>query len=340
MNGHDHNSDCGKKSGKLLFVKYSALGDIALATAAASCIKAHLPRLSLFWLASKPYDELLRDQPFVDGVLSWDRSRDPRAFLGLIKKIREMKFDYLVDMQWVQRSAIISALSGAKRRLGFFKGHKFPYYDWTPGESWRYENPILERQAAILEGLGISDGLFYPPRLCAGGEGAAHLDLSVPKPRLAALIGASKPVKRWPVENWVSFLRMMIDRGWSAILVGHGRKEEELSSIIADGLPKSCVANLVGALSLKEMAALFSRVQLAVGGDTGPLYLALAVGVPSLGLFGPTKSETHFPRLPYALSLSVPCPRSGCNDWACPKADCLSAISPHEAFAALQKIGL
>jgi len=328
-------------NGKLLFVKYSALGDIALATAAASCIKAHFPSLSLFWLAAKPYDELLSGQPFVDEVLPWDRSRDPRAFFGLLRRVRGLCFDWLVDMQWVQRSALLSALSGAKRRLGFFKGHRFPYYDWTP-ENWRYEDPILERQSAMLEGLGISDGLSYSPRLCVSGEEsrAAEPALNVPEPRCAALIGASKPVKRWPAQNWVSFLRMMISRGWSALLVGHGREEEGLARKIALQLPESRTANLVGALDLKEMAALFSRVQLAVGGDTGPLYLAIAAGVPSVGLFGPTNPKTHFPDLTFTASLSAPCPRSGCNDWNCPNADCLSAILPHEVFEAVQKLGL
>jgi len=327
--------------GKLLFVKYSALGDIALATAAASCIKAHFPSLSLFWLASKPYNELLSGQPFVDEVLPWDRSRDPQAFFSLVRRVRSLRFDWLIDMQWVQRSALLSALSGARCRLGFFKGHKFPYYDWTP-ENWHYEDPILERQSAILEGLGISDGLSYPPRLRVsdGGSRTLRLALSVPEPRCAAIIGASKPVKRWPAESWVSFLRMMTDRGWSSILVGHGPEEEEMAREIALQLPEGRTANLVGALDLQGMAALFSRVQLAVGGDTGPLYLAMAAGVPSVGLFGPTNPYTHFPDLTFTASLSAPCPRSGCGNWNCPNADCLSAISPREVLEAIQKLGL
>ena len=80
----------GKGEGeKILFIRYSALGDILLATPYARALKEKYPKCRLTWLAACPYEQILEGQPYIDRVLQWDRGQDNTAFFRLIGEIRK-----------------------------------------------------------------------------------------------------------------------------------------------------------------------------------------------------------------------------------------------------------
>jgi heptosyltransferase-1 len=92
--------------------------------------------------------------------------------------------------------------------------------------------------------------------------------------------------------------------------------------------------NLVGDLEILETSAVASLCDAVLGGDTGLLHIANSVGVPSVGLFGPT--------LPEQVGLAgldkcfiSPCKETGCQWWDCPKKECLGLIDPKRVSEAL-----
>ena len=89
----------GKKGEKLLFIRYSALGDVVRGIPLAATIKETLPNIPLTWLLVHPYEELVKDQPYVDDVLVWDRSRGLKGFIDVILRVRASGFTHLLSFQ-------------------------------------------------------------------------------------------------------------------------------------------------------------------------------------------------------------------------------------------------
>ena len=117
----------GKTGEKLLFIRYSALGDIVRAMPIVATIKEIVPSLHISWLLVHPYEELVKDQPYVDDVLVWDRSRGLKGFIDVILRVRASGFTHLLSFQGTDRSAIIALFSGIKNRAGRHDWASFVY---------------------------------------------------------------------------------------------------------------------------------------------------------------------------------------------------------------------
>jgi hypothetical protein len=138
---------------------------------------------------------------------------------------------------------------------------------------------------------------------------------------LALLPGAGDASKRWSLPQWRSLLRAWkrCAPGGHAWVLGSAEDQVRGQALAqaADGVHSLC-----GSLTLGQSAALLARCDLAVGGDTGPLHLAAAVGTRGLGLFGPTYPAESGPLLRGGLCLQA---SSGCMD-DLPAAAALSAV--------------
>jgi ADP-heptose:LPS heptosyltransferase len=105
--------------------------------------------------------------------------------------------------------------------------------------------------------------------------------------------GATMAVKRWPVERFAAIGHELAVRRSAQILVLGGPGDEERAEAITQAVPGAvCVA---GRTRLGETAAMLRRCRLLISGDTGPLHMAVALGVPTVGLFGPTNPGKYGP---------------------------------------------
>jgi ADP-heptose:LPS heptosyltransferase len=144
--------------------------------------------------------------------------------------------------------------------------------------------------------------------------------------------------KRWSIANFIEIIRFLtIELGVQVVLVG-GHEDVEDSLIIKSMVPE--VISAVGMLKLAETAALLKRCCLFIGNDSGPLHLAAALEVPTIGLFGPTDPRQFYPYQPpkhtfiYKRLSCSPCYRFGGGIWQylprCSKAYCMEAITVQE----------
>ena len=320
----------GKKGEKLLFIRYSALGDVVRGIPLAATIKETLPNIPLTWLLVHPYQELVKDQPYVDDVLVWDRSRGLKGFIDVILRVRASGFTHLLSFQGTDRSAIIALFSGIKNRAG--------RHDWA---SFVYNLPREDISQMLGRPVKVDEHRLYyviSSKLVAFRD---DLLKNAPLPRVACVIGASKEIKRWPLCHWADLINMIASSGGSAILLGHGREEEDMASAIRGSLLKEAKKNtfdLVGRLRLDEMAAIIDGCDAVIGGDTGPMHLALALKKPAIGLFGPTLPEqVGLSELDAKVIADREC--VGCQNWDCDK-DCLSGIHPENVFGSLLKLSV
>ncbi len=257
---------------RLLFVRFSSLGDVLLALRKAKALKTKFPGLNLTWLSQVEYEGLLRTQSYVDDVLAWDIRKGRLTIIPLIRQVRNRNFRFLYSVHHNDRSALVSAFSGIPARVGYHKNLQFAY-DYSLVEASKAWHLDESRDGA--------SALEVPET----GRSGVRQKLPCGMNRvLFCAIGASKKFKRWPARSWSVFLSEASRMGLKPVLVGEGAEEERMAGEIISTCPFD-VVDMVGKLSLEEVAALASLSELAIGGDTGPIHLARMTGIPCIGLF-------------------------------------------------------
>lgn len=312
------------KRKEVLFLRFSSLGDIIFANYTAMRVKEKHPDFRLTWLVDSLYAGIVRAQPWVDAVIEWDRKNTGnRGYLELLRKVRRMGFDILVDMHGSDRSSLFSLLSGIKER--YCPIHRFPFthtnFDFSDLMDTSCE--MSEYRSYLCAPRGVSDGWRVPD------DGRKKLGLA---------IGASAPVKRWPIRRWIEFCRLASEAGYGTYLMGSGEDEARAAREICEGAKSPLVTDMVGRTSIEGSIALVSEMDAVISGDTGLMHIARALGKPVAGLFGP-----NFPGAGtmYMESLGscffCGCPEKGCEKLECSRL-CLEDIGASEVFAAAKRL--
>lgn len=148
--------------------------------------------------------------------------------------------------------------------------------------------------------------------------------------------GAGAPVKRWPAQRWIAVGRQLVAGGLQVVLTG-GPDERELVEMIRQGIGEGAVS-LAARTTLPVLAEVLRGARLVIGPDAGPLHLAVAVGTPTLHLFGPSQPEHYGPWGDHfkhrVLEAGWRCPRCGDLSPERPEgAGCMLAISTEQVLA-------
>lgn len=165
----------------ILIVKLSSLGDVIHTLPAARAIKAAHPTARLGWAVEQAHAEVLRGQPFLDDVFIWPRGRK-HAWWKFIRALRGTRWDLAIDFQGLMRSALVTRLSGARRRVGFSPGRELAH--WFYNE--RVPRGSLERHA-VERSLDL-----------AAAVGASVAGLRIPRTYLDQDAGGSEPARMAP----------------------------------------------------------------------------------------------------------------------------------------------
>ena len=156
--------------------------------------------------------------------------------------------------------------------------------------------------------------------------------------------GSAWPTKCWPKENYVELIsRIQTELKLQAVIVG-GRNDADLGEKICQLAQGHC-ASLCGKTSLSDLMALMGHFKLFITNDSGPMHIATAFGVPTLGIFGPTTRELGF--FPYGSDSRVievkglscrPCALHGGKK--CPKGHfkCMRLITVDDVFNTVKEM--
>ena len=310
---------------KILLNRYSAMGDVLKVLPFAKALKEAYPDIHLTWLIASPWDELVRCQPYVDDVIVWEQTQRNANFIKSILEVRKRKFDKLLCFQGTDRGAVLSLFSGIPVRVGIHRWASFAY---------------THKVRNIDKFLGLSIKESQRPWIYVTEKAklsAKEIRGKSNGPLLFSIIGASKAVKRWPTERWIELCHQLKPLGWTMALIGHGKEEETIASEIVKNAKGAQIINLVGRLSLIETAALAMECDAAVGGDTGFLHMVKLIGIPAVGLFGPTLPG-NVGLDDIGVNIVVSCDDAGCERWDCPNQDCLGSIDAKQVIDSLKEL--
>jgi ADP-heptose:LPS heptosyltransferase len=237
-----------------------------------------------------------------------------REWAQLRARLRALSLDVAIDVQGLLKSAHFSVLTRAPVRIGFARSHAreplascFVTHRVAPPPQAVH---VVDQNLSLLGPLGVERGevVFPLPRAADAGQRAqAFLDrrgIGSGARIVALLPGAHGQHKQWPAASFRALAeRFLRERGVRVLVLG-GPGEEALLDAVACGLGPSAATSADG--TILDLMSLLRRAHLAVGNDTGPLHLAAALGVPAVGLYGPTRAERNGPYGPRARSLQSP----------------------------------
>jgi lipopolysaccharide heptosyltransferase II len=245
-------------------------------------------------------------------------------------ELRGQRYEAVLDLQGLMKSAIFVALSRGGRKIGF-TGGKEPLAAWALNEPlppYDRERHALERYLDLLAPLGVP----RPQRPEYGLE-PTESELAAAR-ALLGQAGRDRPLvllhpvaqwqsKLWPVDHWAALARRLRQAGLDLALTGSEADRPVTGAIVDQAALGPGLLDLAGRLSLRELAALLGLARMLVATDTGVMHLAAAVGTPVLALFGPTSPGRTGPHGAghRVLRLGLEC--SPCFKRSCPRPRCL-----------------
>jgi lipopolysaccharide heptosyltransferase I len=324
----------------IAIVKLSSLGDVIHALPVAHALRRHFPAARVVWIVEARESPILKGHPDLDGVLTVDTRRWRKAIrsgsgvgevwaelLSFTRMVRGARFDAAIDLQGLVKSGLITALTGATLRVGFARRRcREPLNSlFTNRRVEPSQVHVVDQYLSLLEPLGVRDReTVFSVLSNAEAEQTVDEFLDTegikPRDRLVALNpGAGRPSKRWPLSHYRRLAeRLSVEAGVRVLLLW-GPDERLMAREIGVGLGACPI--LAPPTTLTELVALLRRCDLMVAGDTGPLHLAAALGIPALGLYGPTRSERNGPYGNRCLAIQSPDGR-------------METISPDDVFRA------
>lgn len=345
---------------RILIVRISAIGDVLHATSVVHNLRRLLPDAELTWLASPPASILLEHNPDIDRLLVWDRRPIDAAGAKLqlrtcwreLKKARALlkpyTFDIALDLQGLFLTGILTRLSGAPRRIGIHERHEGNPFFMTEMAPDIPDPHKVRRYYTALAPLGFGPETFQPgPVLALPPElddfapkfWAAH-GIDTARPILMVCVRTTWPDKNWPPAYFGEALAVVPEH---VQIVFSGAKGdapyiEEARQTLAEKKPDRKTLSIAGETSLTELAALLKSSALLFTGDTGPLYIAEAVGTKTLSLWGPTMPEIYGPLTKGHTFLRSPYECTACCKTRCARKNngCMNALKPEAAARALQ----
>lgn len=358
------------QANRILLVRLSALGDVTHALWSLACLRQALPDAHIGWAVEDGAAGLLRDHPHIDRLHVLPRSAWKRAWarghlrgLGagageFISGMRRERYDAAVDLQGNLRSGLVTAASGASKRVGPGRGHA------KEGSHWFLTHPValprgpqnhVERGLTLTAGLGIEippRDRLPPPVIPETQEARQRVktwltELRQRAPNQDAAVVALHPgvsgfgaFKAWRPDGYAALAaRLCRDEG-AAVVVTWGPGEKPLAEQVCaqahallgahDGLVEPCFETG----SILELTSLLRRVDLVVASDTGPLHVAAALGTAVVGLYGAKHPITYGPWSDRAQVVRKGVPCSPCRQRSCVRPDCMNLISADQVAQA------
>ena len=301
---------------KFLIVRLGSLGDIVHALPAAAALRQQFPSAGIDWLVDRRYAAVLRLVSILDRVIVLAGSRVATArpiaggreahfagwqgFLRAMGDLRRSAYDVTFDLQGLIRSAVLARASGATRVVGFDRAHlreQPARFFYTEACDVGGAVHVVDKNLAALASVGIRGAPrtfpIDPAPSPVVGLVRERLGLASAAPFAVVNPGGGWPNKRWPPERYGAAAAALHERHGlrSVVLWGPGEQAlaDEVTAASRGAAEAAPPTDLAGIVALSRATRLF------VGGDTGPLHLAAAVGAPIVGIYGPTDPARNGP---------------------------------------------
>ena len=282
---------------RFLVVRLGSLGDIVHTFPAVAALRDSFPHAEIVWLTHPRWKELVESSQLATDI--WEtETRSYHSLREVIRRIRNHNFTAAIDYQGLWKSASLPFFGGVSRRIGFSSQTIREF-----GVPVLYTDRVRCTQAHIVD----QDGELS--RRAGARNGVAPIALAVPSIQevfvLQLLRGFAiehyvvlSPAggwrsKCWPPKRYGALCQKIRGTLGLRCVVNYGPGEEHLVTAVKAASGEADPVAYNG--SLGQLMALLRNAACIVGGDTGPLHLAVALGTPAVAIFGPTDPARNGP---------------------------------------------
>ncbi len=276
----------------ILIIKPSSIGDVVHTMPLWNLLRQRYPKARISWLVAPACAGIIDGLPDLR-LLRFERKGWAKAWhspsaagdlLRFQRDLRRDRYDLVIDVQGLFRSAWFAFLTGAPVRVGFANAREFAWLFYTH----RIPVPTMDQHAvdrylSLLPAINCPTApVEFPFPLTDTHRQAVRALLGDIGPFAVLCPGANWETKRWPVQRFAELVHPLKDRFGLSCVVAGGPEIVNLASQIPGA------TNLCGKTTLMQLAALFEAANLVIANDSGPMHIACALGRPLVTIFGPT----------------------------------------------------
>ena len=319
---------------KILIINVNWLGDVLFSTPIFKALKKKYPNSYIACMIPARCKEILEGNPNLDEIILFDERAEQKSIFAKLRFISQLKkkgFDTAFLLHRSFTKGLIVYLSGIPERVGYFtkkrnflltksiippdkdKVHRLEYYlNLIESQGINVEDKSCEIFISETDKDYIKNLLI--------GNGISNNDFVV-----AINPGGNWSLKRWPKEHFGELADKLVSDLDAKIIITGAKKDIRLAEEISN-LMKAKPIIFCGRTTLKQLAALFKKVNLVISADSAPMHIANVVGAKLLALFGPTSPGITGPYnkenciiLKSEVDCKIPCYILDCKNNICMK---------------------
>jgi len=317
---------------RILVIQLRRLGDVILTTPALAALKKRYPHATLDFLVEAPGAEAVAGNPEIDEVLTYDAA----GALGALRwalKIRERRYDWVIDFLATPRTALLAVFSGAAVRAGPAHVRR----------RWAYNHKMVQPAKACYAGL---EKVLWLSGLGVAADDAPPLPrlyLAARPDKIENVVGlnpASRQVtRRWPAESYARLGRLLRDKHGCRLKVFWGPGEKGLADEVVRGIGAGAEA-IPETRTIAELAREIASCRVLVSNCAGPKHVAVGLGVPTVTIHASSDPASWTPAHPdhrFVRLEELTC--IGCRSNVCPyHLECLRQLPPERVLPAVEAL--
>lgn len=274
---------------RICFIRTSAIGDVVHGLAFLNGLRSGYPDAQITWITQRIPGELIAGHPAIDRVITFDRNMNPGEWRDLIRCIRKDRYDLLIDPQVSIKASLLTLCARADIKLGF-DFHRTRELNWLVTNHRIPRNPPGHVMDQLLEFLDYLE-IDYPEPVWnfrITPEEAAwkkRWQAQFSRPVIGLVPSSSSPEKDWPAERYAVLADRIVSETdlEPVIICGPGKRECHAAEVIHAAAKSHPV--IASEKPLRNTLWQLSCARIVVAPDTGPLHMAVALGIPTIGLY-------------------------------------------------------
>ena len=288
------------KTAHIIITRVDNIGDVVLTLPMAGLLKQHYPNCKITLMARSYTKSLAEACSDIDNFVDWEKLQTLPE-LQIISELAKLRVSTIIHLATNNREVNkriirLAKKAGIPNRIGRLESINNIIYCNKLVSQRRHHSNLHEAQLnlKLLKPLGINCTLAYPDlaqyiNLKVTGSLPTAIAEALDEQRFNLIIhpGSQGHGREWPMEHFKQFILSLPPEQYKVFITGTDQEQQRFQELI-DACPHSC--NMMGKMSLEELMIFISRADGLIASGTGPLHLAAAFGINTLGLFPPRAS--------------------------------------------------
>ncbi|MBI4918741.1 glycosyltransferase family 9 protein [archaeon] len=269
---------------KILLIKLWAVGDSVVTLPLINALREKFPNSEIDILARKRNQEIFKHNKDIKRILLFESNN----YLQLLSLFRQ--YDLAFDTEpYLNISALLSFWMG-KTKIGFSNQHRSILYDVQVDHDKKQH--MVQNYLDMIRALGFTVNYDKLIPINSSKQDEAKIDIfskKINKKIVGLCVGTAESASKtriWDDKKWAELADNLSEQNYQVIFVGSKNEKSKIEQIFTH--MKSSAINSAGEFSLLETCELIKTMNLFISIDTGPMHIAAAQGVKTIGLFGPT----------------------------------------------------